>query len=97
MQGDEKTQKSIFYGSYSKVHHFITQIIKYAQVHISFEMIEQRYIWGSPASCIEKLEKWIKSGVNYFVIVAFVSEKYREAQYKFWGNHILPYMSEQYT
>ena len=50
----------------------ITQIIEYAQEHVSFEMIEQRYIWGSPASCIEKLEKWIKSDVNYFVIVAFV-------------------------
>jgi alkanesulfonate monooxygenase SsuD/methylene tetrahydromethanopterin reductase-like flavin-dependent oxidoreductase (luciferase family) len=75
----------------------ITQIIKYAQEHVSFEMIEQRSIWGSPASCIEKLEKWIKSDVNYFVIVAFVSEKYREVQYKFWDNQILPYMREQST
>jgi alkanesulfonate monooxygenase SsuD/methylene tetrahydromethanopterin reductase-like flavin-dependent oxidoreductase (luciferase family) len=75
----------------------ITQIIEYAQKHIPFEIIEQQYLWGSPASCIEKLEKWIQSGVNYFVIVAFVSEKYREAQYKFWGNHILPYMREQHV
>jgi phthiodiolone/phenolphthiodiolone dimycocerosates ketoreductase len=74
----------------------ITQIIEYAQKHVPFDIIEQQYIWGSPTNCIEKLEKWIKSGVNYFVIVAFVSEKYREAQYKFWGNHILPYLREQY-
>jgi phthiodiolone/phenolphthiodiolone dimycocerosates ketoreductase len=75
----------------------ITQIIEYAQKHVPFDIIEQQYIWGSPTNCIEKLEKWIKSGVNYFVIVAFVSEKYREAQYKFWGNHILPYLREQYA
>jgi len=75
----------------------ITQIIDYAQKHVPFELIEQQYLWGSPISCIEKIEKWIKSGVNYFVIVAFVSEKYREAQYKFWGNQILPYLREQYA
>lgn len=92
-----KISHNFSFQKFSYSQKMITQIIEYAQEHVSFEMIEQRYIWGSPASCIEKLEKWIKSGVNYFVIVAFVSEKYREAQYKFWGNHILPYMREQYT
>jgi len=75
----------------------LTEIIEYAQKNVPFEVVEKRYIWGSPTSCIEKLEKWIKAGVNYFVIVAFVSEKYREDQYKLWGKCILPYMREQYA
>jgi alkanesulfonate monooxygenase SsuD/methylene tetrahydromethanopterin reductase-like flavin-dependent oxidoreductase (luciferase family) len=75
----------------------LPQIIEYAQKHVPFEIIEDQYLWGSPTHCIEQLEKWIKLGVNYFVIVAFVSEKHREAQYKYWGNQILPYMREQYT
>jgi len=73
----------------------VKKIMDYAS-KISFEDIEDFYVWGSPDSCIEKLEKWVKAGAQHIVLVALVSEKHRDLQYKLYGEKIIPYFKEQY-
>ena len=37
----------------------VKKAVEYAS-KVAFEDIEDFYVWGSPESCIEKLEKWVK-------------------------------------
>jgi len=62
---------------------------------ISFDDVEDFYVWGSPETCIDKLEKWVKAGAQHIVLVALVSEKYRDMQYKLYGEKIIPYFREK--
>ena len=73
----------------------VRKIMEYAS-KISFDDVEEFYVWGSPETCIDKLEKWIKAGAQHIVLVALVSEKYRDMQYKLYGEKIIPYFKEQY-
>jgi len=72
----------------------VKKAVEYAS-KVAFEDIEDFYVWGSPESCIEKLEKWVKAGAQHIVLVALVSEKHRDIQYKLYGEKIIPYFKEQ--
>lgn len=68
----------------------VKRVIDFAS-KISFNDVEDFYVWGSPETCIDKLEKWIKAGVRHIVLVALVSEKHRDMQYRLYGEKIIPY------
>jgi len=38
----------------------------------------------------------VKAGAQHIVLVALVSEKHRDLQYKLYGEKIIPYFKEQY-
>ncbi len=68
----------------------VKRVIDFAS-KISFDDVEDFYVWGSPETCIDKLEKWIKAGAEHIVLVALVSEKHRDMQYRLYGEKIIPY------
>lgn len=72
----------------------VRKVIDFAS-KISFDDIEDFYVWGSPETCIDKLDKWVKAGAQHIVLVALVSEKYRDMQYKLYGKKIIPYFKEK--
>jgi len=68
----------------------VKRVIDFAS-KISFDDVEDFYVWGSPETCIDKLEKWIKADARHIVLVALVSEKHRDMQYRLYGEKIIPY------
>ncbi|MEX2751191.1 MAG: LLM class flavin-dependent oxidoreductase [Candidatus Freyarchaeota archaeon] len=73
----------------------IKRAIEFAK-KIPFEAIEERFIYGTPDKCIERIDKLYKAGNHYFVCILLVPTKYRKNQYEIWGKKIIPYFKEQY-
>lgn len=63
---------------------------------VPFDAVEERFIYGTPENCIERLDKLYKVGNYYFVCILLVPTKHRKNQYELWGKKIIPYFKEQY-
>ncbi len=63
---------------------------------IPFELVEERFIYGSYEEVIDKMERFIKAGVEHFVLTPLVQEKYYMENLKLLAEKVLPYMRENY-
>ncbi|MEM3587126.1 MAG: LLM class flavin-dependent oxidoreductase [Candidatus Jordarchaeaceae archaeon] len=73
----------------------IKRVMDFAK-KIPFEAVEDRFIYGTPENCIERIDKLYKAGNHYFVCILLVPTKHRKEQYELWGKKIIPYFKEQY-
>ncbi|MEX2707214.1 MAG: LLM class flavin-dependent oxidoreductase [Candidatus Freyrarchaeum guaymaensis] len=73
----------------------IRRVIDFAS-KVPFEAIEDRFIYGTPDECIERIDKLYKAGNYYYVCILLVPTKHRKSQYEIWGKKIIPYFKEQY-
>ncbi|MHA1430039.1 MAG: LLM class flavin-dependent oxidoreductase [Candidatus Freyarchaeota archaeon] len=73
----------------------IRSVIDFAS-KVPFEAIEDRFIYGTPDECIDRIDKLYKVGNYYFVCILLVPTKHRKSQYEIWGKKIIPYFKEQY-
>lgn len=73
----------------------IKKIIEFAK-KVPFDAIEDRFIYGTPDNCIERIDNLYKAGNCYFVCILLVPTKQRKDQYELWGKKIIPYFKEQY-
>ncbi len=63
---------------------------------IPFDLIEGRYIYGDPDNVIERMERFIKAGVEHFVLTPLVQEKYYMENLKLLSEKVIPYLREAY-
>lgn len=69
---------------------------------VPLEAAEKIVVWGTPDDCIERFEKFIKVGANYFVLMVLQTvgywgppEKARREAIKLIGSKVLPYFKDE--
>ena len=61
---------------------------------IPFELVERRYFYGSPEDVAERMEKFIKAGVEHFVLTPLVRHNYYLECVRLIAEKVLPLLRE---
>ncbi|AKG90887.1 Coenzyme F420-dependent N5,N10-methylene tetrahydromethanopterin reductase [Geoglobus ahangari] len=63
---------------------------------IPFDLVEERYIYGSPDEVVEKIERFISAGVEHFVLTPLVSHTAYMDNLKLIAERVIPYVREEH-
>ena len=68
----------------------IKKILEWAK-KIPFEIVEDRYIFGSPDDVTDRLAKFVEAGARHIVLTPLVQHKYYLRNVEMLGKKVLPY------
>lgn len=63
---------------------------------LPFELVEERYIYGSPDEVMEKIEKFILAGAEHFVLTPLVQHKHYMENLRLIAEKAIPYLRDAY-
>jgi len=65
--------------------------MKKAAEEIPFELLEKRYIMGTPEMCIERIEKYIEAGCRHIILTPLVSRKQHREMFQLMSEKVVGY------
>lgn len=65
--------------------------MKKAAEEIPFELLEKRYIMGTPEMCIERIEKYIEAGCRHIILTPLVSRKQHREMFELMSKKVVGY------
>ena len=72
----------------------VERLLKAAE-KIPFEVIEKRYLVGTPEMCIERIEEYIKAGCKHIIFTPLVSRKHYCDMFDLICREIISYFNEE--
>lgn len=72
----------------------VERLLKAAE-KIPFEIIEKRYLVGTPEMCIERIEEYIKAGCRHIILTPLVSRKYYCDMFDLICREVINYFNER--
>ena len=73
----------------------VERVIEVAR-DLPFELVEARYIYGSPDEVIGKIEKFISAGVEHFVLTPLVRHTHYMENLELLAENVIPYLRDVY-
>ncbi|WP_456370860.1 LLM class flavin-dependent oxidoreductase [Geoglobus sp.] len=73
----------------------VKRLIEAAKL-VPFELVEERYIYGSPEDVIDKIERFISAGATHFVLTPLVRDVHYMDNLRLIAERVIPYLREEY-
>lgn len=83
---------------YDEIAYFTAEIAEKAEEaakEVPWEMAEKIFLIGTPDDCIGKLEKWVKSGVRWFIIRMWIELPLVKEATQLFAQKVLPYFRKK--